>query len=878
MKRFIFFLALAASLVASAQQDLGSFAGLRSQGPIPADLRKNLEQLYQEDKQRVREFNDGRLTNRDRVLRQSYVINRLTANGRILYGDPVTRMIESIADTLLTAYPDLRAQLRFYTHKSALVNAFTTGQGMIFVNLGLVAQCETEAQLAFVISHEIVHYYRQHNTEELARRKLNYKDPNDQLSQYLRSHHRSFEMEHEADSLGLALFYLPSPYLKQVADGVFDVLQFADLPFDELPFDTNYFNTPYYRLPSQYFTDKVGVISMDDNYDDSHDTHPNIRKRRARMAEMLMGQQGGSPFVTLSREEFLRLRDLARMECIRQQIINNEPVEAFYNSMVVLRDHPGNAFLQGAQAQALYNLARIKCDGGNMDRTSHHKGEIHQLYHLFNHLSPAEMCFIALHQAWTIHQAHPDDERVLELCRSLAGTIHDECHHVRPDFSATYDTLGSNPEAPSGKYAHIRRKNSSGSTNLPRYAFTDLLMTDPAFASFLDENLVARPHDTLVAQGNVLLFAPFYGVFDDKDDEMKYRRSDAQEEWLVRTMPQITSKLGVDLVDFSDPALRSHDDERFYNDFVTLVEWTNDFQSKRPVAHNRLFTQPLMDDFISRYGAHTLIISNVARCEYPGLTYADLTYTTNRVIDTRTAQSLAYRSKSYVFKDSYSLVGNEIYATLARAYGRKGPSGFFGHRFGVDLGLGVGFPIFNDAFDRHPQVNLDFRPELGLHYVVGETSTLNLSLDYNPTQFDCRREVSLVRADVLDLAFTYRGFVKAPAPLGYYVGVGLQGSRLALQPLTGTKPLRYLNPVYYRGGLQLETGRNRVIGKNLLVNFGARYTITLANMGRYESTDFLADPETLEMERAIDCRRMMNASLGIANSVVFHLNIGLMPF
>ena len=109
-----------------------SFHGLESEGEIPADLKKSLRELYNEDKQRMRDYNDGRLKNRDMVLAVSYNINRLTSNGRILYGDPITKTIERIADTLLKDYPELRGQLRFYTVKSASVNAFATGQGMIF--------------------------------------------------------------------------------------------------------------------------------------------------------------------------------------------------------------------------------------------------------------------------------------------------------------------------------------------------------------------------------------------------------------------------------------------------------------------------------------------------------------------------------------------------------------------------------------------------------------------------------------------------------------------------------------------------------------------------------------------------------------------------
>ena len=197
---------VATSGFAQQRYDLNNFTGIKSEGPIPADLRKGLGELYSEDKQRVRDYNDGKLANRDRVLEASYHINRLMSNGRILYGDPITRMVERIADTLLKDYPELRGELRFYTVKSSAVNAFATGQGMIFVTTGLVAQVENESQLAYVISHEIVHYYRKHNMEVLTRRIKTSDDEAEQMANFLMYHNRSREMENEADSLGLRRF------------------------------------------------------------------------------------------------------------------------------------------------------------------------------------------------------------------------------------------------------------------------------------------------------------------------------------------------------------------------------------------------------------------------------------------------------------------------------------------------------------------------------------------------------------------------------------------------------------------------------------------------------------------------------------------------
>ena len=105
------------TISAQKKYDLNNFTGLQSEGSVPADIQNSLQDLYEMDKDRVKEYNQGKMTNRDRVLLGSYQINKLMSSGRVLYGDPITRMVEKVADQLLANEPALRSQLRFYTIK-----------------------------------------------------------------------------------------------------------------------------------------------------------------------------------------------------------------------------------------------------------------------------------------------------------------------------------------------------------------------------------------------------------------------------------------------------------------------------------------------------------------------------------------------------------------------------------------------------------------------------------------------------------------------------------------------------------------------------------------------------------------------------------------
>ena len=925
-KHLMFLLLLAVLVTGQAQvrYDLDHFVGLRSEGPVPADLRKSLGELYGEDKQRVREYNDGRLANRDRVLEVSYHINRLMSNGRILYGDPITRMVERIADTLLKDYPELRRELRFYTVKSPSVNAFATGQGMIFVTTGLVAQAENESQLAYVISHEIVHYYRKHNMEMLTRRIETSDDEEQQMADFIKYHYRSHEMENEADSLGLRLFYISSPYDKQVSDGIFDVLQYATLPFDEIPFDTCYFNSPYYRLPNHYFLEKVAPISSRDDYPDSLSTHPNIKKRRARTAEILSHYQGGNAYVVTTPEEFAGLRTLARFECIRQNLIYANYTRAFYDCYVLERQYPGNTFLARSKAQALYGIAMYKTyynTNSIVGDYTKYEGEIQQLYYLFRKLTAQEASLLAVREVWKALQAHPGDQQLKVIGQDLLMTLRDKHNLARNSFSATYDTASvvADTGAPgtavtNQKYARIRQKQQQRHiADQSRYAFTDFMMDNGDFRRFVDSCLdsPATAETTASHDGAAFLYAPQYIVVENsKDAAVKYRKSDRMEQSLVARVHEAAEAAKIPVVDFSDPAMRGHSDADYYNDFITINEWTNEFWQSKGNVPLSLTTQPLMDDLNQRYGADKLSLNMVVNSEYnqqssffevvlgtlitptmPIFMYQyfanrETTVTRNLLVDTRRARLLSDQAKQHVFTDSPELVTNDIYTAYNKTVAPNSVPGFMGRRLVVSAQVGMDFPILNWIFDRHCDEKIDLRPGLALEWATNEKQSISLNVDYNKTQFFLENGYavpdgrsysygSLYDTRLLTGFLSYRWYMgNTSAPLGQYLGIGGYASRLKLRPQPDDVLQNWHDTTYYRFGVQCELGRNYIFANKLLFNIGVRYSFTLANP--FRDDHFSSDRDRLQQFQ-MNLVRQMNANLWVAQLIVLNVGVGFLP-
>ncbi len=217
-------------------------------------------------------------------LQSSFIIDDLLHSGDVLFSDDVTIYINKIADELLKNNPELRKKISFYCVKSAAPNAFATDRGDIFVNLGLLAAMKTEAEIAFVLAHEIVHFEKKHNiTSHVEFKKIERKLFNTKsYDKLLEKSNYSKKMELEADDLGLKKI-LESQYNPLVSDHLFDRLSLAHLPYEEMKIDSNFLNLPGLTLPSTLFLSIVekGKPKDDDSENDAskYSTHPNIEKR-----------------------------------------------------------------------------------------------------------------------------------------------------------------------------------------------------------------------------------------------------------------------------------------------------------------------------------------------------------------------------------------------------------------------------------------------------------------------------------------------------------------------------------------------------------------------------------------------------------------------
>ncbi|WP_034831797.1 M48 family metallopeptidase [Endozoicomonas numazuensis] len=91
-------------------------------------------------------------------------------NSSRVYGNETLQVyLQGIMDKL---YPEFKGNIRVYVLKQPVLNAFALPNGGVYVNTGLIAAMENEAQLAAVLAHEGIHYINRHSMKQREVRKM----------------------------------------------------------------------------------------------------------------------------------------------------------------------------------------------------------------------------------------------------------------------------------------------------------------------------------------------------------------------------------------------------------------------------------------------------------------------------------------------------------------------------------------------------------------------------------------------------------------------------------------------------------------------------------------------------------------------------------
>jgi len=163
LQKILFYLILFILIAASASAQYSSdYVPLNSSAPLPDDFLKPVKQSIEDEIKKLSPHDKEFEEKKQFAASSNYAINYWLLSGTVLVNDPIEKYINKVADNLLKSDPSLRNSLHIYVNKSTTVDTHTFDEGYIFINMGLIAQLENEAQLAYILAREIAHIKKKH--------------------------------------------------------------------------------------------------------------------------------------------------------------------------------------------------------------------------------------------------------------------------------------------------------------------------------------------------------------------------------------------------------------------------------------------------------------------------------------------------------------------------------------------------------------------------------------------------------------------------------------------------------------------------------------------------------------------------------------------
>ena len=262
MKKRIFFIFLSFILLIASKSNF-TFCQTKSfDNPqyilAKEELKKYIIDIYKEDKKEFYEDATGREKGEIKSLlldRKERTLELLDKDLLIITG-PIYDYVNNVFKKILKFNPQIGLK-KIIIVKTESVNAFTAGEGIIYVNLGLLYRLQSEEQLAYILCHEFSHDKLNHfekNVREYVSERTD-KEKDKKIKEILKKQYnhvtnlnkllipdliadskRRRSCEFAADSLGMK-FYIKSGYNPSYIKSAFDVLSSSEHEVDTLDFD-----------------------------------------------------------------------------------------------------------------------------------------------------------------------------------------------------------------------------------------------------------------------------------------------------------------------------------------------------------------------------------------------------------------------------------------------------------------------------------------------------------------------------------------------------------------------------------------------------------------------------------------------------------------
>lgn len=338
-----------------------NYNGVYSSGEIPTMIINPTYQTYEDSYNQDLKATDSKREEKikkDFVLSSSYYVNEILTSGNVLFGDDISLYLTKIKNHLIQD-EKLAQKINIHLLKSSAVNAFATHQGVIVISTGLLERLDNEAQLAYIISHEISHYVKKHGINSHVENRLEEKNNKEyrkksDIEKYLLISSRSRDHEVEADEYAFH-FYKNSNYSSLAPKEVFQILKTSHLP-SKLETSINNLNSEIDDkvYVSTDFSD-TPVSELDKDFTKKISTHPAIEDRITN-ANVFTTQMNSSEDFIVSKEDFKKSKAISQIETLNQLLNDHEYERAIYSAFLVQDEFKEIQYYQKLKLRLFYEM------------------------------------------------------------------------------------------------------------------------------------------------------------------------------------------------------------------------------------------------------------------------------------------------------------------------------------------------------------------------------------------------------------------------------------------------------------------------------------------------------------------------------------------
>ncbi len=335
-------------------------------------ISSSLEKRYQQDIALLPSENKKELV---KIYKQRWDNIQDKFDKKEIYTDAhAQQYLDAIIAEIVKANPLLKKkEFKCYFSRSGIPNAAYLGEGLIVFNMGLFSRLNNESQAAFVLCHELAHFYLNHsensiqkyvatlNSDEVQKQLRNIKKTEygkrpelEKLLKGLTFDTRRHGRDHESSADSMGVEFLRNTRF-DIAESLTALALLDSIDTDTLKTDVvlqSLFNAKEYPFKKRWIAKEEGLLGghaqlkKDESFADSLKTHPDC-KLRIKILEpaVLKYQSGSSSKNIIDKVKFEELKNIFRYEVIEYDFTSDNYTKSLQHTIELLQANPSDPYL-----------------------------------------------------------------------------------------------------------------------------------------------------------------------------------------------------------------------------------------------------------------------------------------------------------------------------------------------------------------------------------------------------------------------------------------------------------------------------------------------------------------------------------------------------